>query len=564
MKDYRASLETSQIIAEWPVEELLRAVVSSSPLPIYVVDPEGSVQLWNPACEHLFGWPEAEVLGQGLPFCSPNAQLETDQLRRTVLSGKSIIGLERTHQHRDGRLIELSFSIVPLRDEAGKARAILGIAQDVTARNVARAASVSQARFDALTGLHNRVHFLALLDEALGRSRCREAVVCLGLDSFKHVNDSHGHVTGDDLLRAVAERLEDSVRLGDVVARLDGDVFAVLLRGVGPRTVDGAVSRLFDGLSGAVSVAAQQFALRATAGVALCRPGGRSQDVLRSADVAMYEAKTIERGGFLVFDQSMQDAVNERISLEAQLVQAPERGELAVYYQPTFALADGALTGVEALVRWEHPDLGLLTPERFIHLGEANGSIVGLGRWVLHSACRQLCLWRERYPAASSLVMSVNLSPRQLRDPQLPFDVSQALEDCSLDPSCLQLEVTETVLAADGAQEALARLQAIGVGLAIDDFGTGYSSLTSLRRYPFDTLKVDRSFVAGIEISSEDRAIVVATLGLSVALGLRTVAEGVETRGQLEMLTESGCDEAQGYLLGRPEPAAAIDSVLAG
>ncbi len=560
----RSAVGDRQAGPEWSVDELLQAVIFGSPLALYVVDEAGLVQLWNPACEALFGWSAAEAVGRRLPFVGLESVVEFDRLRRMVLAGKSVVNVQRQRRHRDGHSIELSISTVPLHDSNGAIRSVLGVSQDVSRQKAAEAALLREAHFDGLTGLLSRRRFVELLDRALARQRCRDAVVYLDLDNFKDVNDTHGHGIGDQLLAQFAERLRAVVREGDAVARMGGDEFAVLLREVGPRSIHRVVRRIFDSLveAGPVVVGGREFVVRPSGGAALCRPTGSSQQVLRSADVAMYEAKRGGRGGFLVFDQVMQDAVVERVELEAQLAQAVDRQQFVVFYQPTFALVDGRLTGVEALIRWQHPDLGLLPPGRFIHLAEANGSIVEIGRWVLRQACAQLRVWQDMHPSASSLRMSVNLSPAQLRSTELTCDVSKALQRFGIEPQLLQLEVTETVLAADGASAALSQLRGLGVRLAIDDFGTGYSSLTSLRRFTFDTLKIDRSFVAGIDISTEDRAIVVATLSLSHALGLQTVAEGVNTDGQRRFLSDLGCDEAQGFLLGRPGAAASIDAIL--
>jgi Amt family ammonium transporter len=286
------------------------------------------------------------------------------------------------------------------------------------------------------------------------------------------------------------------------------------------------------------------------------------EEVLRRADVAMYAAKRGQRGSVRVFDEAMERDVMERVALEARLSRAVEGGELRVHYQPIFQLATGKVTAVEALVRWQHPEHGHLLPNRFIPLAEASGAIVGIGRWVLLEACAQLRVWQREHPRATALRISVNLSPRQLRAPGLESDVLGALEAAELKPEQLQLEVTESALAAEGAENVLRRLGELGIRLAIDDFGTGYSSLTALRRFPFGALKIDRSFIAGLETGWEDRAIVLATLGLSRSLGLTAIAEGVETAAQLETLSTIGCEEAQGYLLGRPQPAAGISRLL--
>jgi diguanylate cyclase (GGDEF)-like protein/PAS domain S-box-containing protein len=546
----------------WSDEELLRAVVASSPLAIYVVNSAGVVELWNPAAEELFGWTAAEAVGRRLPFVDAEADEEFERLRSRVMAGEPFSGLEAVRRRKDGRQVSLSISTVPLRDESGAVRAVLGVSQDVTDRKHAEAALVRQAQLDSLTGLHTRGFFLQILEQTLARPRCRSALVLVDLDDFKDVNDSFGHHVGDELLAAFAARLRGAVGPKDVVGRLGGDEFVILLEGVGPKSAEEAPQRVFEALSGSVVIGGRELTVRVSGGVALCRPGNRVEEVLRRADVAMYAAKRGQRGSVRVFDEAMERDVMERVALEARLSRAVEGGELRVHYQPIFQLATGKVTAVEALVRWQHPEHGHLLPNRFIPLAEASGAIVGIGRWVLLEACAQLRVWQREHPRATALRISVNLSPRQLRAPGLESDVLGALEAAELKPEQLQLEVTESALAAEGAENVLRRLGELGIRLAIDDFGTGYSSLTALRRFPFGALKIDRSFIAGLETGWEDRAIVLATLGLSRSLGLTAIAEGVETAAQLETLSTIGCEEAQGYLLGRPQPAAGISRLL--
>jgi diguanylate cyclase (GGDEF)-like protein/PAS domain S-box-containing protein len=552
---------TKQAGVPWGLDELTEAVVSCSPLALYVVDGEGTVQLWNPAAEELFGWTADEALGRYLPFVGPESEAEFDRLRSSVMAGGAFTGVEATRRHRSGRELQLSISTVPLHDASGSVRAVLGVALDITARKQAEAELMRQARFDNLTGLHSRGYFLAHIEQRLAGAHGGDALVFLDLDGFKNVNDTYGHCVGDKVLVEFANRLLETVRGSDVVARMGGDEFAVLLHDVGQRGAEVA-SRLVSQLRAPVTLGPLHLLVRPSAGVALSDGCDSPDEVLRCADIAMYEAKRgAAQDGVLVFDAAMKDLVTARARLEADVHRAVERRELVVHYQPTVDARTGRPCGFEALVRWEHPALGRLSPDQFIPLAEETGAIIGLGRWVLAQACATLQAWRHEL-AEPDLTMSVNLSPVQLRDPDLVGDVLASLAGNNLDPLALQLEVTETALAEPGAEEVLGALHAAGVPLAIDDFGTGYSSLTSLRRFPFGTLKIDRSFVSGVDHNDDDRAIVRATIGLSKALGLTTVAEGIERHVERDLLVEFGCDRLQGYLFGRPAPAHEIRELV--
>ncbi|GAC1593042.1 MAG: hypothetical protein NVS3B21_13550 [Acidimicrobiales bacterium] len=551
------------VAKRWSAEELLRAVVASSPLALYVVDPAGCVQLWNPAAERLFGWSAADAIGTRLPFVGPNSQDEYDRLRNRVLAGRGFTGIEARRQHRAGHMLDVSISTVPLHDDDGVIRAVLGVSQDITARKAAEADLVRQTRYDPLTGLHSRAFFLDLVDAELAKAHRRHVLIYLDLDDFKSINDVYGHHVGDEVLTVIADRLREVVRAGDIVARMGGDEFGVFLRGVGVKKVHEVAARIFGAFAAPLVVEGLEFAVHASGGITLCQGSKDGDDAMRAADVAMYAAKKRLDVEFLVFDDKMGAAVRARAALEVDLWRAIEADELSVHYQPIASTATGRLVGMEALVRWNHPTHGFISPERFIPIAEESGSIIALGRFVLSQACGQLRAWIDRYPAAANLRMSVNLSIRQLKDPGLRAYVAEMLATHDLAPYRLQLEVTESVLAESGADDTLAGLRTLGITLAIDDFGTGHSSLTSVRRFPVSTLKIDQSFVAGIEHSAEDTAIVAATIGLGRSLGLSTVAEGVETRRQLEILCDLGCDELQGYFIFRPQPSSSLTDMLA-
>jgi len=421
-----------------------------------------------------------------------------------------------------------------------------------------------QALHDALTNLPNRALFLDRLGQALSRldrhGTCL-AVLFLDLDRFKVVNDSLGHGAGDCLLDAVARRLNDVLRTGDTAARFGGDEFTILCEDItGEHQAMAIADRVAEALSAPFALEGEEEVfVRTSVGIALTSDGTeRPEALLRDADAAMYRAK--ERGGgvYEVFDDAMRARAVRRLETENALHRALERGELAVRYQPQVSLVDGRVQAAEALVRWQHPEHGLLGPVDFIPTAEETGLIHPIGEWVLEQACRQAGLW----PNGTSV--SINLSARQCAHPDLVDMVAQALQTTEVDPAKVLLEITETAVMEDldASAAVLGRLKALGVRLAIDDFGTGYSSLRALQRFPVDELKIDGSFVAGIEEDGETRAIVAAVVSLAHALGLRTVGEGVETGEQAKRLTDMGCDLAQGFHFFRPLHADDVGDVL--
>jgi len=396
------------------------------------------------------------------------------------------------------------------------------------------------------------------------------AVLFLDLADFKAVNDSLGHAEGDRLLEAVAARLLKATRGCDNVARLGGDEFAILLAGLAQeQDAVVVVERITAAMRPPVALRGREVLISASIGVAHVEAGQGVDEVLRNADLAMYRAKGAAKGGHEVFEPGMHTAVLERLELEADLRRAVEREELRLLYQPIVELASGRTIGVEALVRWQHPSRGLVSPAAFIPLAEETGIIVPIGRWVLAEACRQGAAWQgaawptdarpvtSEIPGIAPLTVSVNLSGQQLHDAALVADVAAALRDSGLPPSSLVLEITESVLMRDTevTLATLGALKALGVRLAMDDFGTGYSSLSYLQRFPIDILKIDKAFVDGVARSGSDAAVARTIIALGDTPALRTVAEGVETAAQREALGRLGCEFGQGYLFARPLPA---------
>jgi diguanylate cyclase (GGDEF)-like protein len=418
-----------------------------------------------------------------------------------------------------------------------------------------------QALHDPLTGLANRVLLLDRLDHALQRSTRRPAyrptVLFMDLDHFKSINDASGHSIGDQVLVAVGARLTALVRPSDTVARLGGDEFVVLCEEIGdPAQAVALAERIAAGLAEPFPIGSREAFVAVSIGVGCASDGDDAEAVLGRADQAMYRAKQLGRGRVVVYDPSIDRQAARRAELASELHRALADGQLFVVYQPVLHLEGGHLVAREALLRWDHPRLGSIAPGEFVPIAEESGLITSIGAWVLTEACSACAAWQRA--GEPEVGVTVNVSGRQLDQPGLEPDVAEALRSSGIAPGALTLEVTESLLVAGHpeARSVLDRLRAVGVRIAIDDFGTGYSSLSWLARLPLDTLKVDRSFIAGLGVVEGELAIVRAMIHLAHTLGLEVVAEGVETESQLAELTTLGCDQAQGYLFGRPAPLA--------
>jgi diguanylate cyclase (GGDEF)-like protein len=424
-----------------------------------------------------------------------------------------------------------------------------------------------QALHDALTGLPNRVLALDRAEQMLARARRQQLAVAalyVDVDGFKNVNDSFGHAAGDELLRIVASRLQSVIREGDTAARLAGDEFVVFVDGstldAGPELVAERLLAVLRQPYDLTKEIGRELSVSASVGIASGLRGSATE-LLRDADVALYEAKAAGRNRFMLFQASMQTAIQDRLSIQMDLADALAQERLFLLYQPTFDLQSGRVTGVEALLRWRHPTRGVLSPAQFIPAAEANGLIVPIGRWVLREACRQLATW---HAAGRELTMAVNISARQLDGDELLDDVRGALHDNGLDPAALTLEITETALMRDPEATAkrLSLLKDLGVRIAIDDFGTGYSSLAYLRRFPADALKIDRSFIAGVVTSRQSSALLQTLVALGKTLDIQTLAEGIEDPAQLSALQRQQCDQGQGFLFSRPLDVQGIEAFM--
>ena len=455
---------------------------------------------------------------------------------------------------------------------AGEPIEMNGTVQDISDRKLLEEQMEYQAFHDSLTTLPNRSLFLDRLDHALrrrNRTNTQMAVLYLDIDDFKTVNDSLGHEVGDLLMVDVARRILSSVRAADTVARLGGDEFGILMEDLD--NVEDAVTsaeRVVEVLVDPFDVQGTKLLARVSIGIAVAsdaNDGISAGDILRDADIAMYAAKRRGKGSYEMFEPEMQRAASERLKLKADLQSAVDQEEFVLHYQPIVRLESGRLKGVEALIRWELPDGGLVSPLRFIPLAEETGLIVPMGQWVLGEACRALAGWRAEYPEAAPETVAVNISPVHFLHPDLVDEIRDALQRNELAPSSLTLEITESVLVQDSRAviDRLDALKALGVGLAIDDFGTGYSSLAYLRDFPIDQLKVDKSFIDSVALGPDESALARAVIELGRTLNLKVVAEGVEDHDQASALRALGCDFAQGYLYSRPLPGAELCDLLA-
>ena len=552
-------------------EERFRSLVQNASDLISILAPDGVVRYESPSHRRVLGWEPEEHTGRGLlDLVHAEDRLVVEEaLRQLLATPGEIVTFEHRLCHRDGtwRVIESTAS--NLLGQPAVAGIVLN-SHDVTDRKRAEERLLHDALHDELTGLPNRALFMDRLRQSMDRSR-REpermtAVLFLDLDQFKIVNDSLGHLVGDELLVQISAAIASALRPSDTIARVGGDEFALLLEG--GRDVGDAVrvaERIHDRLAAPLNLGGHEIFVTASLGIAVHNPEyERPEDLLRDADTAMYRAKASGRACHVVFNQAMHRFVMARLQLETDLRRAVERGQMRVYYQPFVDLASGEVAGFEALLRWQHPKRGLLPPDEFLAAAEETGLIVPMGRFVLLEACRQIREFQRKHPEAGALRLSVNLSNRQFFQSDLFDHIEEALATSGLDPRCLGLEITEGVIIrhADSAASRFSRLKSLGVQLYLDDFGKGYSSLNYLHRFPMDILKIDRSFVSRIEEAEGNHAIVRAIVTLAHQLGMEVVAEGIQTEEQRLKLRALGCEYGQGFFLSEPVPADRAEALL--
>jgi diguanylate cyclase (GGDEF)-like protein/PAS domain S-box-containing protein len=542
-------------------ERQFQSLVQNSSDVVTLIGPDGIVRYQSPAVRAVLGREVDSLVGQSLevlihPEDASNARV---QLTKVIVGGLAAsANFECRIRHSDGSWRDMDTIITNLLDNPDVGAIVLN-SRDITDRRALETELNRQAFHDPLTGLANRALFVDRVAHAMDRAErtaAPVAVLYLDIDDFKVVNDSLGHPAGDQLLVAFAERLKASSRPSDTVSRFGGDEFALLLEsGDMPEAAQVAAGRIAEALKSPIHIGTEDISVRTSIGIAVDQPPYDGPDgLLRDADLAMYMAKRNGKGRFEMFRPAMHEVAVRRLELAADLRRGIEGGQLEVFYQPIVNAQTAMAIGAEALVRWHHPSRGLVEPIEFISVAESTGLIVPLGKWVLNGACRQAQSWRQSGVADDAFYISVNLSARQLQDPALLEDVARAIEDSGLPAEALVLEVTESVIMED-FDVAIARLQALkdlGLRLAVDDFGTGYSSLSYLRNLPVDAVKIDKSFVDRVALDPAGAAMVRSVIDLSVALGLTTIAEGVERPDQLAALNDLGCNSIQGYLFAKP------------
>lgn len=549
-------------------EERYRMLVEHQSDLVVRVDPDGKLQFASPSFCMMFGIDEEQLVGRELcPIINTSGKGMMQEAMKRLDCHPKPCYYEINSQTLDGPRW-IGWAMKGVVDEKGRIEAIVGIGRDITDRKKAEQEILQLAHYDPLTGLPNRSLFHDRLSQAISlasRNDSSLAVLFLDLDRFKHVNDAFGHQIGDLLLQEVSRRLSSCVRATDTVARIGGDEFVIILSNLAKCSQVGSVaSKIISTMSHPFQLGGHELYSGVSIGIALYPSDGTDVDsLLKHADIAMYQAKESGRGTFKFFSPDHNEKMVHRMQLEQALRRAIEHQELFLDYQPQIDSATGTITGVEALVRWNHPQLGLLQPGVFITIAEDTGLIIPLGEWVLRTACRQARVWQRA--GHRQLRMAVNISPRQFQQRGMMPMIDEILQETGCDPANLELELTETTLM-DKPEEAAALLKALkrrGISLAIDDFGTGYSSLSHLKHFPIDRLKIDRSFINDLTRSPEDGAIVEAIIAMAHRLHLEAVAEGVEHADQCTLLQNWGCTTSQGFLFSHPLPAQAVTTLLA-
>jgi diguanylate cyclase (GGDEF)-like protein/PAS domain S-box-containing protein len=554
---------------------VLASIVRSADDAIVSVRPDGTIATWNDGAAAMYGMGAAEAIGASLGRLSPRDRSdELPGLLKTVMAGNRVERHETIQVTADGTPLDVSLTFSPIRtgDELG---GVSLIARDISDRKRLESELAHQALHDSLTDLPNRALFQDRLRESLNRQPDAErpvtgkhAVLFVDLDDFKVINDTLGHRAGDQLLIGVAGRIRAVLRTGDTAARLGGDEFTILIENVsGLPAAERAAERLLESLRRPFELDGHQIVITASIGIAVGLAASDDPDeLLRSADIALYEAKALGKGRHAAFREMMQVQAWRRLEIEVELRRAIAGDELRVHYQPIVDLKSGEVRELEALVRWQHPERGLIQPSEFIAVAEQTGLIEDLGEYVLGTACRQLAEWDRITPttAGGPLTVSVNVAARQLAQPGFDATVARTLARSRLSGDRLKLEITENAtVEGEVAIRTLRAIRELGVRIAIDDFGTGYSSLGSFRELPIDGIKVDRTFVGGLGREREASAIVSAAIAFAHALDLEVTGEGIETVGQLERLRELGCLLGQGFLFAHPLEASAITNLLA-
>ncbi|AXA91677.1 bifunctional diguanylate cyclase/phosphodiesterase [Massilia sp. YMA4] len=530
---------------------------------VITMDQSGFITSWNKGAERLFGYTSVEAVGRNILFLYDD---EDPSFHDPFLEQGGRL-MEVRRKKKSGEVFWASLSLSPLCDVDNRSMGLIAYLTDITERKEAEERIHHLAYYDALTNLPNRTLLTKLVDQAIAvaqRGGMQGCVLFVDLNRFKLINDALGRQAGDQLLREVAQRFRQALREQDVVARLGGDEFAVGLFEIGQDLEASLVAqKLMAALSEPFIIDGHDLRVGASIGISVYpQDGTDAETLLRQADIAMYRAKQgMEADGVAFYSQDMNQGMHERMRIESGLRQALGNGQLLLHYQPKFSIQDGTIIGAEALVRWQHPERGMVPPAEFIPLAEATGLVVQVGEWVLEQACAQAQAWKRA--GLRPIRLAVNVSAREFTQ-ALPGRVQETLRRYGLEPSWLELEITESTLMhnIDRVIGIMDRITALGVALSLDDFGTGYSSLSYLKRFPIDTLKIDRSFTTGIPTDANDCAIASTIISIAQQLKHRVIAEGVETVEQLAFLKSAGCNEVQGYLYSRPLPAAEFERAV--
>ncbi len=565
-RDITARKKAEETIRE--SEERHRIVLEAAPDPVVVYDMENAVTYLNPAFSSRFGWTLEETKGRKIDFVPKESLPETLTMINKVKRGEAFSGVETRRRTKDGEIVDVSVSGAVFVNSQGGPKGSVITLRDITERKQTEEEIRFLAYHDALTGLPNRKSFYENMEEELERSRRRKgqqqfAILFLDLDKFKYVNDNLGHDVGDELLNVTAHRLRDCLRKSDHLFRLGGDEFTVILTDIS-RDLDMAkvAEKIREEVAKPCVVKGHSLKVTVSIGISVFPDdGGTVEDLVKNADMAMYAAKD-EGAGYRFFTEEMNRNALERIQLETSLHHALESNQFHLHYQPLVDAEQEKLAGFEALLRWRHPKLGSVSPVTFIPLAEETGIIVPLGRQVLREACQQIRRLRDM--GRLDLHIAVNVSPLQFREQDFVESVEQAMKEAGIPPTSLALELTESGVM-EKPEEAIAKMRVLrimGIRFSIDDFGTGYSSLSYLKRFPINALKIDRSFVADALSDRDDREIVKTIVAMAGNLGIETVAEGIETREQLNLLLSLGCNRMQGFYFGRPMPAEAMEEML--
>ncbi|HRP66785.1 MAG TPA: EAL domain-containing protein [Thauera sp.] len=543
-------------------------VFTNSSEGMLITDAQARIIAINPAFSRITGYGVDDVIGRS-PSILNSGRQDAGFYRRmwTTINSRGQWQGEIWNRRRNGSIYPEWLSITAVRGEDGELANYIGIFSDITERKEAEARILHLAHHDPLTNLPNRALLHDRLQQVLLQARRNKrgvAVLLLDLDRFKTINDTLGHESGDGLLLQITERCRSAIRDTDTLARLSGDEFVAVLPEAGnPQDAAAAARKILDAVALPCQLGEHRITVTASIGIALYdQDGGNVSMLLRNADAAMHRAKEAGRNGFEFYSAEMNTSSLGQLLLENQLRGATDRGELLLHYQPKACARTGRLLGLEALLRWQHPELGMVAPGRFIPLAEETGLINTIGDWVLAEACRQQRAWLDA--GLEVVPIAVNLSAQQLAQQHFVSHVAHAIDAAALAPSLIELELTETMLMRDIDRtiHTLIRLREMGVRLSIDDFGTGYSSLNYLRQFPVNALKIDRSFVSDISAEGTEGKIAAAIIGMAHSLELEAIAEGVETEAQRSFLTAQGCHQLQGYLIGRPVPAAEIETRL--